>query len=143
MSKRTLGQVVRQARDAHELTQRQLATRLGVKASHVAYIESGQRRPSLGLVRRIADVLDLDRKELLFLAHPEARHLVKERSGQAEEQPRDAWEDFVSDKSLLKRNQVTRTELQVLKQVAALKRVTRSSHFLFILNSIRQAGEEN
>jgi len=143
MSKRTLGQVVRQARDAHEMTQRQLAARLGVKASHVAYIESNQRRPSLWLVRRIADALELDRKELLFLAHPEARYLVTDRAAKGDEQPRDAWEQFVSDKALLKRNDVTRAELQLLKQVSMLGRVTRPRQFLYVLRSIRQAAEEN
>ncbi len=143
MSKRTLGQVVREARDAHELTQRQLAARLGVKASHVAYIEGNQRRPSLWLVRRIADALELDREQLLFLAHPEARYLVTDRAAEARQKPRGAWERFVSDKGLLKRNQVSRAELQLLKQVSMLGRVTSPGQFLFILRSIRQAAEEN
>jgi len=143
MRTKTFGQVVKQSRDSRELTQRQLAGRLGVKASHIAYLESGQRRPSIRLLIRIAKVLDLEGKELLFLAHPEARHLVTDSGAKDEEAPRSAWERFVSDKALLKRNHVAPAERQFLKRVSLLKSVTRPDYFLSILNSIRQATEEN
>jgi transcriptional regulator with XRE-family HTH domain len=64
MNKRTLGQIIKQKRLELALTQRELANQLGVKASHVAYIESGRRKPSLTLIRRIADALGLDRQEI-------------------------------------------------------------------------------
>jgi transcriptional regulator with XRE-family HTH domain len=49
------------------LTQRSLASKLGVEASHVAFIESGRRKPSLKLVAPIADTLGLDPQEALVL----------------------------------------------------------------------------
>lgn len=58
MKKETLGQVLKQRRGAYALTQRELARKLGVKASHVAYLENGRRRPSLSLLSRLADTLD-------------------------------------------------------------------------------------
>lgn len=44
-------------RTALGLTQRQIASALGVKASHIAYIENGHRNPSLGMVQRWLGVL--------------------------------------------------------------------------------------
>ena len=37
-------------------TQRQMAATLGVKASHIAYLETGQRKPSGSLVLRMMKV---------------------------------------------------------------------------------------
>ena len=141
MNKKTLGSMVKEARDALRFTQRDLAAKVGVKASHIAYIENGFRKPSLALLRRLADTLGLEPRELLLLAHPDAKYLMGER-GQPNHQPKDdAWERFASDRALLKAYKVSRAELQVLKQVSLLQHVGHPRHFLFILNSIRQAND--
>jgi transcriptional regulator with XRE-family HTH domain len=142
MSKRGLGSVVKGARQKLGMTQRDLAARIGVEASHIAYIENGQRRPSLTLVRRLADTLMLDRRELFFLAHPEAKDLVGSIGGSApaKRPAADAWRLFASNRRVLKRHRVTRAELRLLKQVSLLDHVSSPGHFLFILNSIRQAA---
>ena len=79
MKKETLGQVLKQRRGAYNYTQRELARKLGVKASHVAYLENGRRRPSLSLLSRIADTLELDKRRLFLLAHPEAQWIISEK----------------------------------------------------------------
>jgi len=140
MNKRTLGAVIKEGRDALRLTQRGLAEMVGVKASHIAYIENGHRNPSLALLRRLADGLGLNRKELLFLSHPDAKYLMDEESGSGRKRE-DAWEQFTSNRAALRRHNVTRAELKILKQVALLEHVSHPRHFLFILNSIRQAGD--
>ena len=43
MAKRTLGSVVKAARNEARMSQRELAAAIGVKASHIAYIENGHR----------------------------------------------------------------------------------------------------
>jgi transcriptional regulator with XRE-family HTH domain len=43
---------LRQWRKAAHLTQRQIGERLKVSAAHVAYLESGKRLPSGGLIAR-------------------------------------------------------------------------------------------
>ncbi len=142
MIKKTLGQVLNRRREALGLSQRELARRLGVKASHVGYLETGRRRPSLSLLNRLAGVLGLEGELLFFLAHPEARTLLA-RPEPAREASRDhAWRAFTRDKSLIQRNKITRRELKVLQQVSALGRISSPRHFLFILNSIRQAVED-
>ena len=142
MKKQTLGEVLKSRRELLALTQRELAAQLGVKGSHVAYLETNRRRPSLGLVSRIAEVLGLDREMLFLLAHPEARALISAQRAPAARANRDVWRDFAQDKALLARHQVSPRELKVLSQVNLLGKIAAPRHFLFILNSIRQAVEE-
>jgi transcriptional regulator with XRE-family HTH domain len=140
MNKKTLGRVVKEARDALKLTQRELAARVDVRASHVAYIESNRRRPSLSLLRRLVEELGLDRREALFLAHPDARYLTEDSIMPANAKAGDAWKQFAANHAMLRRHSVSPTELRVLKQVSLLEHVSHPRHFLFVLNSIRQAG---
>jgi transcriptional regulator with XRE-family HTH domain len=143
MKKETLGQVLKQRRGAYAYTQRELARKLGVKASHVAYLENGRRRPSLSLLSRIADTLELDKRRLFLLAHPEAQWIVGDRREASPAKRReDAWRRFAGDRGTLARHKVTARELKVLKTVNMLGRVSSPGQFLFILNSIRQAVEE-
>jgi transcriptional regulator with XRE-family HTH domain len=144
MKKKSLGEVLKSQREIFGLTQRELALKLGVKASHVAYLEKGRRRPSLGLVSRIADVLGLAKEPLFLLAHPEASSLLSERREEPATacNPDHVWRDFTGNKALLARHQVKPTELRVLSQVNLLGKVAAPRSFLFILNAIRQAVEE-
>ncbi len=141
MIKKTLGPVVKKRREALGLSQRELARRLGVKASHVGYLETGRRRPSLPLLNRIGGVLGLEREPLLLLAHPEAEALLG-RPQPRSDKPNHAWQSFVGNRNLLRRNEITSRELKVLKQVNALGRISSPRHFLFVLNAIRQAVDE-
>jgi transcriptional regulator with XRE-family HTH domain len=144
MKKKTLGQVLKSQREILGLTQRELALKLEVKASHVAYLEKDRRRPSLGLISRIANVLGLPKEPLFLLAHPEARSLLSERR-EAPGVDRNAgqvWRDFTGNKAMLAHHQVKPNELKVLSQVNLLGKVAAPRQFFFILNAIRQAAEE-
>lgn len=142
MKKKTLGQVLKKRREELGITQRELARRLNVKPSHVAYLENDRRRPSLALLSRIAEVMGLEKEPLFLLAHPEARSLLGERREPAPRHDRDqVWRDFAGNKALLMRHNVKPRELKVLSQVNMLGKVTAPRHFLFILNAIRQAVE--
>jgi len=121
------------------MTQRELAAAVGIKASHIAYIENGHRRPSIALINRLSKTLGLDAKELLVLAHPEAKQIV-DRALPASKRGDGAWQRFVSNQALLRRHAVTKGELKILKQVAMLETVADPGHFIFILNAIRQAA---
>ena len=139
MAKRTLGSVVREARDQARMTQRDLAAAVGVKASHIAYIENGHRSPSISLINRLAETLGLSARELLVLAHPEARQIVDADRPSASRGD-SAWQRFASNKALIKGHSVTPNELRMLKQVAMLSHVAHPGHFIFILNAIRQSA---
>ena len=142
MKKKTLGEVLKEQRGTLGLTQRELALKLGVKPSHVAYLEKDRRRPSLALLSRIADVLGLAKESLFVLAHPEASSLIgNHREAAPRNNPDQVWRDFTGNKALLARHGVKPRELKVLSQVNLLGKITAPRHFLFILNAIRQAVE--
>src|SRR5208283_5811294 len=138
MTKRTLGSVVKAAHDEARMTQRDLAKEVGIKASHVAYIENGHRRPSISLINRLSETLGLDAKELLVLAHPEAKQII-DGARPSTKRGDEAWPRFISNQALLRRHAITKGELKILKQVAMLETVAHPGHFIFILNAIRQA----
>ena len=132
--------MIRKARHAMRLTQRDLGAMVGVKASHIAYIEAEQRNPSLSLLRKLADTLRLNRQEMLFLIHPDAKHLTQEQAPLRPNGKVDGWRQFASNRALLQRHRVTPGELKVLKMVNSLGPVSNPRYFLFVLNSIRMAG---
>ena len=103
------------------------------------YIENGRRNPSISLINRLGETLGLDTKELLVLAHPEAKQIVDGVRSSAKRGD-GAWQRFVSNQALLRRHAITQGELKILKQVAMLEHVAHSGHFIFILNAIRQAA---
>jgi len=86
-----LGELLKARRRGLGLTQRRLSDKLGVEASHVAFIESGRRRPSLILVAKVADALGLDRQKLLILAHPEAKALIAETKSKPPKKTALSW----------------------------------------------------
>ena len=116
-----------------------LAGAVGIKASHIAYIENGHRKPSISLINRLGEALELNTKELLVLAHPEVKQIIDgdRRSAKKSE---GAWLRFASNRALLRHHAITKGELKVLKQVAMLQPVARPGQFIFILNAIRQAA---
>jgi transcriptional regulator with XRE-family HTH domain len=140
MRTRTLGEVLRKARVSLGITQCEVGRLTGVKTSHIAYLENGRRRPSLRLLRKLADVLGLGRRDLLFLSHPEVRDLIIGADKPARENPVDSWERFASNVALHRRYEVTAAELRVLSRVKLLGHVSCPSHFMFVLNAIRQAS---
>ncbi len=143
MSKKRPGTIIREARKALRMTQRDLAELVGVKASHIAYIEGEQRNPSLTLLRRLADTLGLNRRELLFLIHPDAKELTDEQPPQTANGKPDGWRQFSTNLALLRRYNVSPDELKVLKQVDSLGPVSNPRNFLFVLNSIRMAAGDS
>lgn len=137
-SKGEFGRALKERRQALQLSQRALAEKLGVKASHVAYLETGRRKPSLALLKRIADTLDFDGLQLFVLAHPEAKALVGLSAEEAEpKSPEKAWRELINNGALLTRYQVTSRELRALKQLSLFGHVLSTREFLAILTLIR------
>jgi transcriptional regulator with XRE-family HTH domain len=132
-----LGEVVRSHREGLGLTQRSLAQKLGVEASHIAFIESGRRKPSLKLVARLADTLGLDRQTLLILAHPEAEALVAEAKAEPPRKAAPSWKRFIKSHELLASYNVTDRELRALEHLSLLGTVHSAKEFLAILTLIR------
>jgi len=139
MSEEIFGKVIKQARLFRGLSQQSLACKLGVRASHIGYLEQGRRRPSLSLLNALADELGVDKERLFLLSYPEAKNLIKSRTGnQTTSNKRDAWQELLADKAVLARHNVTSKELRVLSHISLLG-VLKPRDYLFILNAIRQA----
>lgn len=62
------GAAIRQARLDARLSQRTLASVLGVNAAIVTMLERGQKEPYPSIIEALADALDLDADELYSLA---------------------------------------------------------------------------
>jgi transcriptional regulator with XRE-family HTH domain len=136
-----LGKFLKTRRESLGLTQRSLADKLGVEASHVAFLESGQRKPSLKLIARIADTLGLDRQEVLVLAHPETRELLTTTTLESPKKMSRSWQRFIKNHELLTQYHVTKRELQVLEPLSLLDIPLSAKELLTILMLIRDIPE--
>ena len=136
ISKVKFGQMIRNRRRQSNLTQEQVALRVGASTPYVGHLESGKRHPSDEIVTRLADALGFDRRELFFIANPRAKELFNppdKNDGQT------AWEEFRGDETVVRFHAITDKEMNMLSQVAMLGQVRSSRDFIYILNTVRQA----
>lgn len=133
----SLGPVLRRRRMQLELTQAQVADKVGCRPNYIGYLEAEARHPSPEIVAKLAAALDLDRQELFFLANPNVRAMV--RPGSEPDKTDSAWQRFRANKRLHTRHGITRTELGALESVSRLGPVRNQRDFLFVLQAIRQA----
>jgi transcriptional regulator with XRE-family HTH domain len=131
----SLGAVLKRRRRQLDLTQTQVAAKVGCRPNYIGYLETDVRHPSPAVVAKLAKALDLDHQELFFLANPQTRALIAPERPE----PELAWERFKANRRLHTRHGITRAELGALERVAALGPVRSQRDFLFILQSIRQA----
>jgi transcriptional regulator with XRE-family HTH domain len=74
---RTFAQVIRDRRRRLGLTQQDVARRIKTSTPYVGHLESGKRTPSDKVLRRLAQFLVLDRRELIILVYPSAVELPR------------------------------------------------------------------
>ena len=129
-------QHIRSRRRALDLTQEEIARRIGTTTPYVGHLEAGKRHPSEKVVIQLADALGLDRGELFLLANPQAEAILAQPPESSKES---AWEEFRKDKRLHRIHNITPEELALLSRVEMMGRVRSSRDFLFIINTIRQA----
>ena len=68
-----VGRVIRQERQARDLTIKELGSKAGLSEIYVGEIERGQKYPSAKVLESLASALDLDIAELLELMAEEIR----------------------------------------------------------------------
>jgi len=136
IDKSSFGQMIRDRRRQLELTQDELARRIRTSTPYIGHIESGKRHPSDEILTRIADVLGFDRRELFFIANPNAKAMLTPKSEASEVS---AWDEFRTDQQLHQLHQINSRELDMLSQVAMMGEVRSSRDFIYILNTIRQS----
>jgi transcriptional regulator with XRE-family HTH domain len=134
-----LGRLIKQKRRELALTQRALAERIGVEASHVAYLEGGKRKPSLALMARLEDALGVSGQRIFLLSHPEAASVVSPRDRiPARQRWADEWRHFMTDRAFIKRHGITRRELRAFKGLSLLGYILSRHQLLAILTMIRE-----
>lgn len=135
-TKRSFGAVIRERRRQLDLTQGQVGQRIRTSTPYVGHLESGKRHPSEKVIARLSDVLGLDRRELFFLANPDARDLLDDKRSADR---RSAWEHFRRDRRLHRASKITSDEMDLLARAAAMGEVRAPRDFIYILNALRQA----
>ncbi|MDF2591369.1 MAG: response transcriptional repressor, RecA-mediated autopeptidase [Clostridia bacterium] len=66
---KTVGEIIKEARDKKDYSQRQLALYTGISNTEISKIESGERlNPSPEILKKISDYLNLDYMKLLVVA---------------------------------------------------------------------------
>jgi transcriptional regulator with XRE-family HTH domain len=133
---RSFGQVIRDRRRQLDLTQQEIARRIKTSTPYVGHLESGKRNPSDKVLSRVAEVLGLDRRELFFLANPQAVELLKASEADGE---RSAWEVFSKDERMRRVHNIASDEMELLSTVAAMGEFRSPRHFIYILNVVRHA----
>ncbi len=128
--------LIRRQRRQLDLTQEEVARRIGTSIGYITLLETGRRHPSEKVITKLAKVLGLDQRELFFSANPSTERLVYE---QAKPSGRSVWEEFSKDDRLRKIHGISDQEMRTLSQIALMGDVRSSRDFLFILNTIRHA----
>ncbi len=70
-----LGQIIKKARQAAELTQDELAERVGITARYIMAIENESKQPSLDVLCKIIRILRIPADNIFF---PENKHTEEE-----------------------------------------------------------------
>jgi transcriptional regulator with XRE-family HTH domain len=137
---RTFGNLLKQRRQELALTQRALADQLGVSSTCVASLETGHRNPSLRMIHRAAESLDLDARKL-FLSHLAGAGLQLQSRGDGKAKNA-GWPRLAANKALRAKERVSPAEMRVLKQISQLGRIPSERQLLFVLRTIRIALED-
>ena len=66
LDSKALGTAVKAARTENKITQEQLAEMIGVAPSHIKQIEAGNRNPSIEVLYKLAQTLNLSVDEIFF-----------------------------------------------------------------------------
>lgn len=141
----TLGQVLKTRREKIELSQQELAAKLGIAADDVANLESDRgARPSFPLLSRAAELLGLEKDRLFELAEMRMNSLagagkvIPHRKSNGT-----VWSTFARDQALLDRYNIKPHELRALAQVSLMGKATDTEALLFILETMRKADKND
>jgi transcriptional regulator with XRE-family HTH domain len=65
-SDKTIGQIIAEAREKSNLSQRQLAKLAGINSSGLSKIEAGERDPNPKTLRKISNYIDVNYSDLMY-----------------------------------------------------------------------------
>jgi transcriptional regulator with XRE-family HTH domain len=129
------GDLIRSKRREMDLTQVEVAARIGISTPYIGHLESGKRHPSDKIVKRFAEVLGLGNRELFFLANPHAEALISEPVAGTGS----SWDQFQNDEKLRRIHNISNAEMDLLSQVALMGDMQAPRDLIYILTTIRHA----
>jgi transcriptional regulator with XRE-family HTH domain len=132
---RSFGQVIRERRRQLEMTQEEVAQRIKTSTPYVGLLEAGKRHPSGRILSRLAEALGFARRELFFLANPDAIELLAEEEKNGKRSS--AWEDFRNDERMRRRYGISNEEMEMLSRIALMGDISSTRDFIYILNTVR------
>ena len=83
--KKLLGQRIKEVRKAKNITQEELAEKIGIGTSNISYIENGKFAPSIENFAKITEVLGVEPSELYKFSHHKTLDEIKQEFFQAME----------------------------------------------------------
>jgi transcriptional regulator with XRE-family HTH domain len=129
------GDLIRSKRREMNLTQVEVADRIGISTPYIGHLESGKRHPSDKIVSKLAEALGLGNRELFFLANPHAEALISKPA----EGTGSSWEQFQKDEKLRRIHNISNVEMELLSHVALMGDVQAPRDLIYILATIRHA----
>jgi transcriptional regulator with XRE-family HTH domain len=131
---RTFGRVIRERRRQLDLTQQEIAQKIGLSTPYVGHLESDKRHPSQKVLLSLAKVLGFDRRELFLMANPGAVEMLRAKEPYNN---RLGWEEFRKDKQMQNAHHIRSDEMNLLSSVALMGEVLSSQEFIYVLDVVR------
>ena len=130
----SFAQLIRRTRRQLDFTAVEVARQIRTSPSYIVLLESGKRHPSDRVIRALAELLDLDARDLFMCANPHMRDLMAVQTGRDS-----AWDTFRGDHKLHRLHRIGSDEMKLLAHIRTLGKVESPHDFIYILNTIRLA----
>lgn len=121
------------------LTQEEVASRVGVHANYIGYLERGLRRPGDKTLVALCEALDLDRARLFATLNPIFRDVVRcpEDVPEEDEGINPALKALLDDKQLLKEIGMSTEEARRLRFLSVFGDVERKEDYVRIAKTLQ------
>lgn len=132
------GQFIKRKRQDLSLTQTQVAKRLGVGQNYVAYMERGERKPSIDIIQGLAQCLKLPLQKLYLLANPDIEKIFPAgESSQSRAMP-PLLKRLAGDHILRQKHNIGDEDIQLLTSIRARGQIENIDDYVFLLMTLRQ-----
>ena len=141
----TFGWMLLRRREELDLTQSQVAERIGVQPNYIVYLEQGERKPSNKTVRKVAEALDLDKSDLFLAANPDVREFVTIVNRSIRRSEVSGLRQLNRLKALLRHMEITTGDLKWLEHVPLPRgrSYTPRQICMFVVNTKAMLGEDD
>ena len=134
------GRVIRDRRRQSELTQQEVAHRIGTSTPYVGHLESGKRHPSDKVLGQLAEVLALDPRELFFLSNPVALEFVTPKNKLTKQS---VWEQLRKGTRFRRLHKVSDEEVDMLSRLARMGEINSPRDFVYVVPSQNLIGADS